>query len=147
MGDSRHPDDCQPTVEFCRRVSCFIPHRQGPHFGKILNSKLLKGLRHSALVQMSIRLNFCRSVPPEFLRSFFILNCLRFTTLDIWIYYVFFTLMTWTTLSAVMKVWLNQTISLTNKLKSRESIYKLLTSDFCWMLSKFVENRIPAELN
>ena len=27
MGDSRHPDDCQPTVEFCRRVSCFIPHQ------------------------------------------------------------------------------------------------------------------------
>ena len=26
MGDSRHPDDCQPTVELCRRVSCFIPH-------------------------------------------------------------------------------------------------------------------------
>ena len=26
MGDSRHPDDCQPTVEFCRQVSCFIPH-------------------------------------------------------------------------------------------------------------------------
>ena len=26
MGDSQHPDDFQPTVESCRRVSCFIPH-------------------------------------------------------------------------------------------------------------------------
>ena len=76
------------VVTRCHKCSCLpmsqcsnVPMSQCPNVQmfqcsyvrmfKCLNIQMLKCQMSNIKCQMPIRLNFCRSVPPEFLRSFF----------------------------------------------------------------------------